>query len=153
SLTLALLIGVPLGVIAALEHNSLLDRLLMVFAVSGAAIPSFVLGILLILLFAVTLSWLPSGQYVAIQIDPVGHFRHMTLPSLALGLSSAVLLARLVRSSVLEVLREDYIRTALGKGLAFRDVVTRHMLRNALIPAVTVIGYLVGTLLGGAVVT
>jgi peptide/nickel transport system permease protein len=153
ALTIAILIGVPSGIVAAVKQNSLVDRALMVFAITGAAVPNFFLGILFILIFAVTLRWLPSGGYENITVDPVQHFRTMIMPAVALGLSSAGLLARLVRSSMLDVLREDYVRTAMAKGVAFRTMVTRHALRNALIPAVTVIGYSLGTLLGGAVVT
>jgi peptide/nickel transport system permease protein len=153
ALAIAILIGVPSGIVAAVKQNSLVDRALMVFAITGAAVPNFFLGILFILIFAVTLRWLPSGGYENITVDPVQHFRTMIMPAVALGLSSAGLLARLVRSSMLDVLREDYVRTAMAKGVAFRTMVTRHALRNALIPAVTVIGYSLGTLLGGAVVT
>jgi peptide/nickel transport system permease protein len=125
----------------------------MMLAISGVAIPNFVLGIFLIMIFAVFLGWLPSGQYTSPFVDLGEHFRRMIMPSFALGFSSAALLARLVRSSMLDVLQEDYVRTAFAKGVAFRNVITRHALRNALIPAVTVIGYSVGALLGGAVVT
>lgn len=153
SLVLSIIIGVPLGVLAAVRANSVLDRSLMALSLSGAAIPNFFLGILLILLFAVVLRWLPSGGYVEINKDPVAHFESMIMPSIALGFSQAALLARIVRSSMLDVLREDYIRTAYSKGLAERRVVIRHALRNVLIPAVTVIGLSLGALLGGAVVT
>lgn len=153
SLIIAIAIGIPSGVVAALREKSLLDRSLMVFSISGAAIPVFVLGILMILLFSVRLEWLPTGGYTDINEDPVDHFKRMIMPSVALGFASAGLLARLVRSSMLETLREDYVRTARAKGLAERAVVVRHALRNALIPAVTVVGLLIGTLLGGAVVT
>jgi peptide/nickel transport system permease protein len=146
-------IGVPAGVISAVRHNSIVDRLFTVLAISGAAIPTFFLGILLILFFAVRLNWLPSGGYVALTEDPGAHFKGMIMPAFALGFSSAGLLARLVRSSMLDVMREDYVRTALAKGLPMRLVVVRHALRNALIPALTVIGTSVGALLGGAVVT
>jgi peptide/nickel transport system permease protein len=146
-------IGVPAGVIAAVRRDSIVDRALMVVSISGAAVPTFFLGILLILLFAVRLHWLPSGGFVEITDDPIGHFKRMLLPAFALGFSSAGLLARLVRSSMLDVLREDHVRTAFAKGLPRRVVVVRHALRNALIPAVTVIGYSLGGLLGGAVVT
>jgi len=146
-------IGVPAGVISAVRHNSIVDRLFTVLAISGAAIPTFFLGILLILFFAVRLNWLPSGGYVALTEDPGAHFKGMIMPAFALGFSSAGLLARLVRSSMLDVMREDYVRTALAKGLPMRMVVVRHALRNALIPALTVIGTSVGALLGGAVVT
>lgn len=153
SLALSILIGIPAGVLAAVRRNSIIDRFLMVFSISGAAIPNFFLGILLILLFAVKLRWLPSGGYADIQEGLWPHFRHMILPSFALGVSSAGLLARLVRSSMLDVLKEDYVRTAFAKGLPERMVVIRHALRNALIPAITVIGVSLGGLLGGAVVT
>jgi peptide/nickel transport system permease protein len=148
-----LVIGVPAGILAAVRHNSLLDRVMTVIAISGAAIPTFFLGIMLILFFAVRLRWLPSGGYVPLTEDPRRHFETMLLPAFALGFSSAGLLARLVRSSMLDVLREDYVRTAWAKGLPERLVVVRHALRNALIPAVTVVGTSVGALLGGAVVT
>jgi peptide/nickel transport system permease protein len=148
-----IIIGVPAGVISAVRHNSVADRVVTVVAISGAAIPTFFLGILLILIFAVRLHWLPSGGYTPINEDPVKHFKSMLLPSFTLGFSSAGLLARLVRSSMLDVMREDYVRTALAKGLPLRSVVTGHALRNALIPALTVIGTSLGALLGGAVVT
>jgi peptide/nickel transport system permease protein len=153
ALTIAIAIGIPAGVIAAVKQNTFIDRIVMVVAISGVAIPNFVLGITLILLFAVFLGLLPSSGYVSITQDPIGHFKYMIMPAFSLGVSSAGLLARLVRSSMLDVLNEDYVRTALAKGLAFRHVVVRHALRNALIPAVTIIGYSVGSLLGGAVVT
>lgn len=153
ALTVSLVIGIPFGVIAAVRRNSLLDRGLMILSVSGAALPSFYFGILLILLFAVILRWLPAGGYVSPTEDPVGHIKRMALPAFSLGFHQAALLARLVRSSMLDVLREDYIRTAYAKGLARRRVVVVHSLRNALIPAVTVVGTSLGTLLGGAVVT
>lgn len=153
ALLIQLLIGIPAGVFSAVRYNSPLDRILTVIAISGAAVPTFFLGILLILLFAVQLRWLPSGGYVPLTEDPVGHFKSMILPAFALGFSSAGLLARLVRSSMLDVLREDYVRTAFAKGLPGKAVVVRHALRNALIPALTVIGASIGALLGGAVVT
>ncbi len=153
AMLIQLAIGVPAGVLAAVRYNTVVDRVLTVIAIGGAAIPTFFLGILLILFFAVRLRWLPSGGYTPITEDPVAHFKGMILPAFALGFSSAGLLARLVRSSMLDVLREDYVRTAWAKGLAGRAVVVRHALRNALIPALTVIGTSVGALLGGAVVT
>ena len=152
SLVIAVALGVPAGIFAALNRNSLLDRLLMLLAMSGTAIAGFFLGMLLILLFAVTLRWLPSGGYVAFTDNPWEHFRGMLLPSLAVGLSVAGLPARLIRSTMLDVLHEDYIRTAVAKGLPPRKVAITHALRNALMPAVTVFGYTLGDLLGGAVV-
>ena len=152
SMILAISIAIPAGIIAAVRPNSLIDRLLMVMSVSGAAIPSFFFGILLILLFAVVLGWLPSGGYVDIGDDPIRHLRYMVLPSITLGFSAAGLLARLVRSTMLDVLNEDYVRTAYSKGLMERHVVVRHALRNAMIPVMTVIGIMLAGMLGGAVV-
>jgi peptide/nickel transport system permease protein len=153
ALIFQVLIGVPAGVLAAVRHNSIVDRAVSVVAISGSAIPTFFLGILLILIFAVRLRWLPSGGYVPLREDAVAHFKGMLLPAFALGFSAAGLLARMVRSSMLDVMREDYVRTAFAKGLPEQLVVVRHALRNALIPALTVIGISVGALLGGAVVT
>jgi peptide/nickel transport system permease protein len=153
ALSIQVLIGIPAGVLAAVRYNSPVDRALMVMAISGSAIPTFFLGILLILIFSVRLRWLPSGGYVPFGEDPAAHFKAMLLPAFALGFSAAGLLARLVRSSMLDVLREDYVRTAFAKGLPEQLVIVRHALRNALIPALTVIGISLGALLGGAVVT
>jgi peptide/nickel transport system permease protein len=153
ALSIQVLIGIPAGMLAAVRYNSPLDRALTVMAISGSAIPTFFLGILLILIFSVRLRWLPSGGYVPFGEDPAAHFKGMLLPAFALGFSAAGLLARLVRSSMLDVLREDYVRTAFAKGLPEQLVIVRHALRNALIPALTVIGISIGALLGGAVVT
>jgi peptide/nickel transport system permease protein len=153
ALSIQVLIGIPAGVLAAVRYNSPVDRALTVMAISGSAIPTFFLGILLILIFAVRLRWLPSGGYVPFGEDPVAHVKGMLMPAFALGFSAAGLLARLVRSSMLDVLREDYVRTAFAKGLPEQFVIVRHALRNALIPALTVIGISLGALLGGAVVT
>lgn len=146
-------IGVPAGVIAAINRNSIIDRVLMLASISGTAIPTFFLGILLILFFAVGLRWLPSGSYVPLTENPAEHVKSMILPAFALGFSAAGLLARLVRSSMLDVLSEDYVRTAWAKGVPGRSVIMGHALRNALIPALTVVGASMGALLGGAVVT
>jgi peptide/nickel transport system permease protein len=153
ALTLSVALGIPAGVVAAVRPGSWLDRAVMVVAVSGAALPSFFVSIMLILVFAVAWRWLPSGGFVELSQDPVGHVRTMVLPAVALGFSSAGILARLVRSTLLEVLREDFVRTARAKGLTESTVMVRHALRNALIPAVTMIGYSTAGLLGGAVVT
>ncbi|MDI3338919.1 MAG: ABC transporter permease [Sphaerobacter sp.] len=152
ALALAILIALPAGVIAAVRRNSWVDRALMVMSISGAAIPNFFFGILLILLFAVVLRWLPSGGYVEFGDDPVRHAKSMVLPAVALGFSAAGLLARMVRSTMLDVLKEDYVRTAFAKGLPQRTVVLVHALRNALIPAMTVLGVTLANLLGGSVV-
>jgi peptide/nickel transport system permease protein len=152
SLVFAIALAIPSGVIAAMRPNSVIDRLLMVTSISGAAIPSFFFGILLMLLFAVRLGWLPSGGYNNIGDGFWQHFRYMIMPSVALGFSSAGLLARLVRSTMLDTLNQEYVRTAYAKGLRERHVVLRHALRNALIPAMTVIGIMLANMLGGAVV-
>ena len=152
ALVIAMCIGIPAGVLAVLRRDTLIDRLLLVFALTGTAIADFFLAMLLILLFAVVLQWFPSGGYVALTSDPVGHFRAMFLPSLALGISIAGLPARLIRSTMLDVIQEDFVKVAVARGLSPWAVTTRHVLRNALIPSITVFGYTLGDLLGGAVV-
>ncbi|HSH21726.1 MAG TPA: ABC transporter permease [Candidatus Caenarcaniphilales bacterium] len=152
ALILAILIGVPAGVLAAVRPNGTLDRALMLLALGGTAIADFFLAILFILLFAVTLAWLPAGGYVAFSADPLGHVRSMLLPTIALGVSIAGLPARLIRATMLDILHEDYIRTAVAKGLRPGAVAVGHALRNALVPALTVFGATLGDLLGGAVV-
>ncbi|MHB0870638.1 MAG: ABC transporter permease [Chloroflexota bacterium] len=153
ALLFSIVIGLPAGIVAALKRNSWVDRLTMVTALGGVCIPSFWLGILLILTLAVWLRVLPAAGYVSFMEDPLENFRYLLMPAFSLGLQSAALLARVVRSSMLEVLQEDYVRTAKAKGLRDRVVLVRHALPNAMIPALTVIGNSVGTLLGGAVVT
>jgi peptide/nickel transport system permease protein len=137
-------LGIPAGIYAALHRNSLLDRSVMALAVAGFCMPSFVLGLLLVLVFAVQLGWLPSGGQ--------GSWRHAILPVITLGLAGAALLARFTRSAMLEVLGQPYIRTASSKGLSWPRVVWRHALPNAAIPTVTILGFMVGSLLAGAVV-
>lgn len=153
ALLFSIAIGLPAGIVAALKRNSWIDRLTMMTALGGVCIPSFWLGILLILSFAVWLRVLPAAGYVSFMQDPLENFRYLLMPAFSLGLQSAALLARVVRSSMLEVLQEDYVRTAKAKGLRDRVVLVRHALPNAMIPALTVIGNSMGTLLGGAVVT
>ncbi|MEO3471402.1 ABC transporter permease [Roseomonas sp. CAU 1739] len=153
ALVFTLLIGIASGIVAALRQNSWIDQAAMMFAMIGISVPNFFLGLLMIILFAVHLGWLPSGGYVAFGDDPVGWLRSMTMPAFSLALLQAGLLARITRSSMLEVLRQDYIRTARAKGLSQRKVVLKHALSNALIPIVTVVGIIVSLLLSGAVVT
>lgn len=152
AIAIAIAIGLPAGVFAALHQNSIIDRALMLVALGGAAVPNFFLGIVLILIFAVTLHWLPSGGYIAFSEDPAGHVKAMILPAFALGFSAAALPARLLRSTMLDALREDYVVTAVAKGLSPGTVAVHHALRNALLPAVTALGYSLGDLLGGAVI-
>ncbi len=144
ALILQLLIGVPAGVYAALHHNSRIDRFLMGFSIAGHTCPSFVLGLLLVMIFSVTLGWLPTGGY--------GTWQHAVLPIFTLALGGAAILARFTRSAMVEVMGQPYVRTALAKGLTWNQVVFRHALPNAAIPTVTLIGMMVGGLIAGAVV-
>jgi len=140
----AIVLGVTLGVIAAVRQNTWLDSLSMGTALFGVSMPDFWIGLLLILIFSVRLGWFPATG--------IGDWRHIILPALALGANFAAIIARLVRSSLLEVMRQDYVLTARAKGLRQRTVILRHALRNALIPVVTIMGLQFGNLLGGAVV-
>lgn len=145
ALLVTLVLALPLGLIAAARHNTLWDQGAMAFSLLGVSIPNFWLGPLLMLVFAMGLGWFPvSGR------EGVGA---VVLPALTLGMSLAAILARMIRSSVLEVLNEDYIRTAYAKGLNRRQVLVRHALPNALLPVITVLGLQLGTLLAGAVIT
>lgn len=152
SLALAVLLALPLGVLAAVRQHSALDYGVLVFAQAGLALPSFWIGILLILLFALRCRWLPSGGYVPWGESPLEALRSLAMPILALGLPVAGVLARLVRASMLEELSRDHIRTARAKGLSETQIVVRHILRNALIPTVTLLGLQLGFLLGGSIV-
>ncbi len=152
ALSLALLVAIPLGILAATQRRTILDYACLLFAQLGLVLPSFWLGILLILLLALTWRWLPSGGYVNWSDDPLQALRHLIMPALALSLPLAGTLARLVRASMLEELGRDYIRTARAKGLSEQLILYRHALRNALIPAVTLAGLQVGFLLGGSIV-
>lgn len=141
----AVMLGVILGLVAALNHNTWLDNLCVGISVIGFSVPIFWFGLLLILVFAVMLHWLPAtGE---------GSLKHLILPSLVLGFASSGSIARLLRSSMLDVLRQEYITTARAKGLREAVVMIRHALRNAMIPVITMIGMQVGFLLGGTVVT
>ena len=152
AIVFGIVLGLPLGVIAALRRNSLIDLGVTSFAVSGLAMPSFWMAILLILLFAVKLHWLPPSGYVPFAEDPIRNLRHMALPAFVLGVDIAAVVARLVRSEMLEVLGQDYVRTARSKGLRDPTVIVRHVLRNALIPVVTLLGLLGGRLVAGSVI-
>lgn len=148
----AVAIGLPVGILAALRRGKVADYLATTFVLIGLSVPSFWLAILLILLFALRLGWLPPTGYIAPDENLAQNLRHMLLPALSLGLILAAASTRIVRSSLLEVLGRHYVRTARAKGLGERAVVLRHALRNALIPVVTVIGLQFGTLLGGTVI-
>ncbi len=125
----------------------------MMLAMVGISMPNFWLGLLMILFFAVWLGWLPTGGYIAFTDDPIGWLRTSTMPAISLALLQVGLLARITRSTMLEVLRQDYIRTARAKGLPHRQVVMKHALANALIPITTVVGIIISLLISGSVVT
>ncbi len=165
ALLLATVIGMTLGVLAAIRQGSWIDTVTMLFAQLGVSMPVYWLGLLLMLLFAVQLGWLPAigrgvplheAAFAALTGRPQvlwDSLTHMALPALALAANSAAIISRLVRASMLEVLREDFVRTAYAKGLRRGRVVVRHALRNALLPVLSVIGLRFGALLGGAVLT
>jgi peptide/nickel transport system permease protein len=148
----ALLVSVPTGVISAVRPHSWYDYTAMTTALMGISIPPFFLGILLFLLFSLALEWLPVAGYESLTDGLWDNLRHMILPAIALGFSRAALLARLVRTGMLEVIRLEYITTARAKGLGEALVITKHALKNALIPTVTVIGLQIGFMVGGAII-
>lgn len=153
SMALAIVIAIPAGIISALRPNSKWDIASSLVAFGGIAIPNFWFGILLIYLFAVILRWLPPSGYVPFSQDPVQNLTRMLMPALTLGLGLSAVLMRQTRSSLLEVLHQDYMTTARAKGLAQKVIVLRHALKNGLIPVVTVLGLQLGLVFGGSVIT
>lgn len=149
---IAILLALPAGVLMAVRHRRLSGLLLAGLSQIGVAVPAFLAGILLITVFAVRLRWLPSGGWVVPAGDPIGFLRRLALPALSLGLVQGAVLTRYVRSAVLDVLREDYLRTARAKGLTPYRALLRHGVRNASVPVATVLGLQITTLLVGAVV-
>jgi peptide/nickel transport system permease protein len=152
SMILAIFLSIPLGIYSALHRNRSGDYGIVVFSQIGLAVPAFWAGILLILLFAVNLHWFPAGGFQPWLADPMKAFHSLLLPALSLGFVRAAVLTRMTRSSMLDVLGEDYIRTARSKGLPKRRVIYRHAFRNAIIPVITVIGLQAGDLLAGAII-
>jgi peptide/nickel transport system permease protein len=148
SMIISIIVSIPLGILAAVKHNSIIDDLCRLGALIGVSIPNFWQAFLLILLFSIYLNWLPVAGY-----GDGGDLQHMILPAITLGTSSAAVTTRLMRSSLLEALSQDYIITARAKGLPEKVVVGKHALKNALIPVVTMLGLNLGFLLNGAVVT
>ena len=146
-------LAIPIGVLAAWRAGTWIDRAVMGFAVLGFSVPSFVLAYVLILIFSVEFDWLPVQGYTSIAAGFWPFLRHLILPSTALGLIYAALIARITRASMLEVLSQDYIRTAHAKGLSSRKVLIGHALKNAAVPIVTIIGIGVALLIGGVIVT
>jgi ABC-type dipeptide/oligopeptide/nickel transport system permease component len=152
ALVFAVPVGLGAGVISAIKRGTLFDRIVNAIVVAGVAIPTFALGLFLIVGFGVELGWLPTGGMTSFGDGSLtDRLQHLILPSIALGVGPAAIIARLTRSAMLEVLNQDYVRTARAKGLRERLVVTRHAFRNVLIPVITVIGLQIGSLLGGAV--
>ncbi|MCF6463826.1 ABC transporter permease [Clostridium sp. Cult1] len=145
AIVIAVILGIPIGIISAVKQYSLFDNITMIFALLGICMPVFWLGLLLILLFSVNLGWLPSSGFDSVE--------QMILPSIALAAQSVSVITRMTRSSMLEVIRQDYIRTVRAKGQKEKVVIIRHALGNALIPILTTIGTQFGQLLGGAVMT
>ncbi len=152
AILLSTAIAIPLGVLAAARHKRLADLCVMGFSQIGVAVPNFWFAILLVLLFSVTLRWLPAGGFAGWDAGVVAALRSLLLPAVALALPQAAILARVTRSSVLEVLGEDYVRTARAKGLTRRAALWRHALRNALIPVVTIMGLQFSFLLAGTII-
>jgi peptide/nickel transport system permease protein len=153
SIMVAVLLGVPTGVISAVRQDSTLDYVLRVISLAGLSMPSFWLGMVIILTMVSWLGWIPALTYVGPTENLKAHLVQFGLPALAVGYRSSALIMRITRSSLLEVLREDYIRTAWAKGQAGRVIVWRHALKNAILPVVTVIGIEFAFLIGGLVVT
>jgi peptide/nickel transport system permease protein len=153
ALAVSLLVGLPLGILSAVRENTGLDHVVRVVSLFSLSIPIFWQAAMLILALSLWFNWVPPVEYAPPTRDPLGNLKQMILPAIVLGTVVAAQVMRMTRSSLLEVLRHDYVRTARAKGLAERLVVSRHALGNALIPIITVIGVQVGYLLGGAVVT
>lgn len=145
SLIFALLVAIPVGVLSAIKRHTWLDHLGMLLALLGQSLPLFWLGIMLVLVFAVQLRWFP--------VSGIGSWQHLVLPTLTLGAYPMARIARLMRSSMLEVINEDYITTARAKGLSGLAIIMRHAMRNAALPVITIVGLMFGTLMGGAVIT
>src|SRR5438477_3444208 len=153
AMLIALLVAFPLGMLSAARRNTPVDGAGTMFALFGICMPNFLIALLLIFLFGVTLRWLPVSGYTDPLEDPVNGLRSLTLPAITLGLALSAVITRTLRSSLLEALAEDYVRTARAKGLSERSILRRHALRNGLIPVVTVLGLQLGGLIGGAVIT
>ena len=153
SMIFALLVGIPAGVISAVKKGTFWDYFANFVALSGLSVPNFWLGIMMILLFAVNLGWLPASGYESPLVDPVRSFRTMLMPSIVLGTGIAGALMRHTRSSMLGVLQADYVRTARAKGLREKVVILRHAFRNAVLPIITLVAVMFGELMAGAVLT
>ncbi len=152
ALFFTLIISIPIGILSAVKRNTLTDYSLMSLAMLGISLPEFFLGTLFLLFFSLKLQWFPATGFIPFADNPVANLRHLFLPAFTLGLTRAALVTRLVRNSMLEVIRQDYIDTARAKGLREFLVINKHALKNALIPTVTVVGLQIGYLIGGAII-
>src|SRR5215212_3796306 len=153
AMLISLLVAFPVGILSATHRNSAIDGFGTMFALFGICMPNFLIALLLIYLFGVVLHWLPISGYVDPSEGLLATIRSLTLPAITLGLALAAVVTRTLRSSLLETLSEDYVRTARAKGLSEQMVIQRHALKNGLIPVVTILGLQLGTLIGGAVIT
>lgn len=153
AMAISLLIAIPAGIISAMRRNSIVDTGATFVALLGVSLPNFFLAILLILVFGVKLGWLPPFGYEPLSQGVAGNLRRMILPAITLGTALAAIVTRMMRSSLLEVLDQDYVRTARAKGLTESRMVRAHALKNALMPVVTIVGLQIGGLLGGAIIT
>ena len=152
ALVVSILISVPLGIISAIRRDTPLDYLSRIIAISGLSLPDFWLGTLVVVFSAITFHWLPPIGYIPFFKDPGGNLQQFLIPALILGVRLTAVSSRMTRSTMLEVLREDYIRTAWAKGLQERVVIARHALKNAMIPVITIMGNQLRFLLGGTVI-
>ena len=152
SLIVAVILALPIGLLAGSKPNTPFDYLGTFFAVVGAAIPNFWLALLLILVFAVDLGWFPALGFTSFRDDPLENMRGMVLPAIAIGIAQAAVLARQTRASMVEVLQQDYVRTARSKGLRERNVIFRHGFRNAMIPVITILGLQISNIVSGAII-
>lgn len=152
SVLFAVCIALPLGTIAAIRRNSSVDYSASLFGILGLSIPNFWLGTLMILFISLKLGWLPSGGFISFIEDPIANLKNMTMPTIALGTTVAAVVMRMTRSSMLEVIGQEYIKMARAKGVRNTRLIWKHALKNALIPVVTVVGIQIGYLLGGSVV-
>ncbi|GGL99238.1 ABC transporter permease [Deinococcus aerophilus] len=153
AMLISMLISLPAGILSAVRRNTWIDRALTLFALSGISLPNFFLGILLIYLFSIRLAWIPASGYTSLLENPGRNLLLLLLPAITLGIGSAAVLTRYLRSSLSETLAQDYVRTAHAKGLPAGRVISKHALKNALIPFLTAFGLQLGGLLGGAVIT
>ena len=153
SVLISILIALPAGIVSSLRPGGGVDQAVTVLSLSGISLPTFFTGIVLIYVFSIRLGWVPASGYVGLFKSPLQNLRLMILPSFTLGFFSAAILTRYLKASMLEVMGQDYIRTAHAKGLRGRQVIVKHQLRNALIPVITILGLQLGALLGGAIIT